>query len=573
MSTLKKLLSPVKEMKGRYFLLILSSIYFGALRPISALITSKIIKGFEAKDVEYFKLYLLIFLGIILFNYGTNYFIRTFRRVTARIFVEKLYKKYMQKYLKADNNQIEILGTGQANSIISNGCENRRMLVMENISGSLLRVVVGMVVSMILFITNLGLGMSLIAAGIFIIVIIISVIGNKLFKEVRENKRDISIKMNRSLIKIIMSKFEVLQNNKISKEIQTITNFIKKIIFRDKKESKGYIIASDLPRFIIDLVKVGILARYGIQIIEGKAGYAEFTLIWMLLNQIGGSLFEINEFMLNYHGLIVYVEKLRKTFDDIPAIKGYETGKIFRFKQGNIEFKNMSFNYGEKNIFENFSLTITGGQKIAFVGESGSGKTTLIKLISGYIHPTKGKITIDNQNLQETSLKSYYHKIGYLTQDPNVFDGTILDNLLYGTKKKVSKNEIQTAIKLSKCDFISQFKDGLETQIGEKGVRLSGGQKQRLAIAKLFLKNPHIIFLDEPTSALDSMSEEQITQAFNNLFKNRTVIVAAHRLQTVKSADIIYVFDKGKIVEQGTHPELLKKKGKYYKMIELQSGF
>lgn len=573
MSTLKKLLSPVKEMKSRYFFYILSSIYFGALRPISALITSKVIKWFETKNMEYFKLYLLIFLWITLLNYWTNYFIRTFRRVTPRIFVEKLYNKYLGKYLKADNNKIEILWTWQANSIIQSGCENRRMLVMENLSWILLKVVIGMIISMILFVTNLWPTTSLIAAWIFIIVIIVSIIGNKRFKEVRENKRDIGIKMSRSLIRIIMSKFEVLQNSKITQEIYIIKDFIKKIIFRDKKESKGYIIASDLPRFIIDIIKVWILARYGLQIIEGKAWYAEFTLVWMLLNQIWWSLFEINEFMINYHWLIVHVEKLRKTFDDIPAIRWYETGNTFKFKQWNIEFQNMSFSYGEKNIFENLSLDITWWKKIALVWESWSWKTTLIKLIAGYIHPTQGKVLIDNQDLQKTALKSYYNNIGYLTQDPNVFDGTVMENLLYGTKRKVTKKEIETAIKLSKCDFVYQFKDWLETQIWEKGVRLSGGQKQRLAIAKLFLKNPHIIFLDEPTSALDSFSEEQITEAFTNLFKNRTVIVAAHRLQTVKSADIIYVFDKWQIIEQGTHNQLLKKKGQYYKMIELQSGF
>lgn len=512
-------------------------------------------------------------MGITIFNYGTNYFIRTFRRVTPRIFVEKLYNKYIQKYLKADNNQIEILGTGQANSIIGNGCENRRAIVIESFSENLLRVIAAMIISMILFVTNLWPIMSLIAAWIFILVIIISIIGNKHFKEVRENKRDIWIKLNRTLVRIIMSKFEILQNNKIAREIKHIKDFMNQIIFRNKKESKWYIIASDLPRFIIDIIKVWILARYGIQIIEWKAWYAEFTLIWMLLNQIWWALFEINNFTIEYHGLIVHVEKLRKTFDDIPPIKGYETGNIFRFKQGNIEFQNMSFNYGEKNIFEDFSLKIIWWQKIALVGESGSGKTTLIKLIAGYIHPTQGNVLVDNQNLQKTALRSYYNNIGYLTQEPNVFDGTVIENLLYGTKRKVTKKEIQTAIKLSKCDFVYGFKDWLETQIWEKGVRLSGGQKQRLAIAKLFLKNPRIIFLDEPTSALDSMSEEQITEAFNNLFKNRTVIVAAHRLQTVKSADIIYVFDKWKIIEQGTHNDLLKKKGQYYRMIELQSGF
>ena len=346
------------------------------------------------------------------------------------------------------------------------------------------------------------------------------------------------------------------------------------LIYRDKKESTWFIVASDLPRALLDFAKVALVFWYGIQIINGNTGFAEFILIWMMMNQVTGVLFDLNDIMGNYYWQIVFVEKLRNTFDEIPKLRWYEEGKNFHLYEGEIVLEKVNFSYGNKNVFNNFTLHIQGGKKTTFVGESGSGKTTLLKLIAWYVHSDKGNITVDNQILSTIALKDYCKHIWYLTQDPNVFDGTIRDNLLYGTTSKPTKKQIDEAIKLSRCEFINTFKDGLETQIGERGIRLSWGQKQRLAIAKLFLKNPKIIFLDEPTSSLESFSEEDIAHAFTDLFKDRTVIVVAHRLQTVKQADIIHVLNKwGKIVESGTHKELLNKKWIYYRMIELQSGF
>lgn len=168
-----------------------------------------------------------------------------------------------------------------------------------------------------------------------------------------------------------------------------------------------------------------------------------------------------------------------------------------------------------------------------------------MKLLAGYMRPKKGKLLIDGQDIASIRLDSYYPHIGYLTQDPSVFDGTIEENLLYGVRKaKVSKKEMDRAIELAECQFIYELEHGIKTEIGERGIRLSGGQKQRLAIAKIFLKNPEIILLDEPTAALDSYSEQKVAKAFEHLFVGRTVIVIAHRLQTVKSADDIIVLEK-----------------------------
>jgi len=233
----------------------------------------------------------------------------------------------------------------------------------------------------------------------------------------------------------------------------------------------------------------------------------------------------------------------------------------------------MSFSYDKSPIFKDFDLDIQGWTKTAFVGESWGGKTTLIKLLAGYIRPDEWEIEIDGQKLSEIKLTDYYKHIGYLTQDPSVFDGTIYENLVYALDTEPPKEDLEKVVKLAKCEFIREFEKWLETEIGERWVRLSGWQKQRLAIAKIMLKNPNIILLDEPTSALDSFNEELINIALHNLFKGKTVIVVAHRLQTVKQADRILLFEQGKILEEWTHDELVKLNGKYKKMLDLQSGF
>jgi ABC-type multidrug transport system fused ATPase/permease subunit len=266
-------------------------------------------------------------------------------------------------------------------------------------------------------------------------------------------------------------------------------------------------------------------------------------------------------------------------YDSIPPIQWYDIGKEFVCQQWDIVCDAMSAWYKDDNeVFDSFSLRIAGGKKTALVWVSWSGKTTLVKLIAGYLKPTKWAVYVDDQNLSEVALKSYYQHVGYLTQDPSVFDGTVRENLTFALDSGTIQNEelqekVKRAITQAKCEFIYDFPQWRETEIGERWVRLSGWQRQRLAIAKIFLKDPHIVILDEPTSALDSFSEDAITQAMHNLFEWRTVIIVAHRLQTVKQADDIILLENGQVQERGTHQQLVQQWGKYAKMLELQSGF
>ena len=189
------------------------------------------------------------------------------------------------------------------------------------------------------------------------------------------------------------------------------------------------------------------------------------------------------------------------------------------------------------------------------------------------IHIDKQLLPRASWDIDSVSLKSYYKHIWYLTQEPSVFDGTIYENLIYALDYEPTQNELEFAVKQAQCSFVYDFPDWLETHIWEKGIRLSWWQRQRLAIAKIFLKNPRIVLLDEPTSALDSISEEAITKALDKLFEWRTVVIIAHRLQTVKKADEIIVLDKWKIIERWTHDELVVLWWTYAKMLELQSWF
>lgn len=246
--------------------------------------------------------------------------------------------------------------------------------------------------------------------------------------------------------------------------------------------------------------------------------------------------------------------------------------KKMPFVRGEITFQDIGFRYpdGDQPVFEHLNLKIKAGQTIAFVGESGAGKTTILNMVIGFLHATAGKVLIDGYDIEEIDLHSYRSHIAVVPQTPILFSGTIRENITYG-KEDISEECLREVVEAANLtEVITQLPDGLDTMVMEHGSNLSGGQRQRISIARAFIRDPKILILDEATSALDSISEEKIRVATDNLVQNRTTLIVAHRLATIKNADYIAVVGRGGLKEFGSYEELMEKKGEFYQLRLLQ---
>lgn len=255
----------------------------------------------------------------------------------------------------------------------------------------------------------------------------------------------------------------------------------------------------------------------------------------------------------------------------VPNIADAKDAVELKLKKGEVQFKNVTFSYQDnKTVLKNFSFTIKPNTKIALVGESGEGKTTVTNLLLRFYDPDSGSVLIDGQDIAQVTQTSLRQNIGVVFQDPNLFSGTIRENVSYAKPDASEKEILQAITAANALGFVEKLPQGLDTQIGERGVKLSGGQKQRLAIARAILKNAPILILDEATSSLDSKAEHEVQAALQELMKNRTTIIIAHRLSTIASVDEIIGIKGGKIVEQGSPSQLAKANGIYAELLALQ---
>ncbi|PNV60319.1 thiamine ABC transporter permease [Clostridium sp. chh4-2] len=342
-----------------------------------------------------------------------------------------------------------------------------------------------------------------------------------------------------------------------------------------KRQTYKYMAAfQDTIRMFDGLMYVVVIIAGGIFMLRGIIEPGDLVAYTMYVTTLLATIRRIIEFAEQFQrgmtGIERFVEIMDSTIDIFDDPGAVELGDV----NGTIDFEDVYFEYPDDHnqVLSGINLHVKAGERIALVGPSGGGKTTLCNLIPRFYDITSGAIRIDGQDIRKVTLQSLRTNIGVVQQDVYLFSGTVYDNIAYG-KSGASKEEVIEAAKLAGAhEFILELKDGYETYVGERGVKLSGGQKQRISIARVFLKNPSVLILDEATSALDNESEHLVSRSLDKLAVGRTTLTIAHRLTTIRNADRILVLSDNRIVEEGNHEELLKKRGIYYQLYTSAEG-
>ncbi|MBQ7974272.1 MAG: ABC transporter ATP-binding protein [Clostridia bacterium] len=320
-------------------------------------------------------------------------------------------------------------------------------------------------------------------------------------------------------------------------------------------------------RFFNGVMYITVVAFGSYFMIQGSITPGDLVAYLLYVTTFLASIKTILDFMEQFQRGLTGFERFMEIMDIRPDITDSPDAVDITDVNGDIEFENVSYMYsdGDENVLENINLSLKAGQSVALVGPSGGGKTTMCNLVPRFYDVTAGRILIDGKDIRSVTKSSLRKHIGIVQQDVYLFSGTIRENVEYG-RPGAGEDEIIDALRdAGAYDFVMNLPDGLDTYVGERGVKLSGGQKQRISIARVFLKNPPILILDEATSALDNESERIVQSSLERLAKGRTVITIAHRLTTIKNSDIILVLTENGIEESGTHTELLEQKGIYYR--------
>ena len=476
----------------------------------------------------------------------------------------KLYLDFklqsLRKMKTIDYLEYQKLGTGRLTQKVEDGSQASRDVLMDFYL-KVFRWLLPTALFSLIFIMQVKKELVLFVLLGYVIVILVS---NIILKKLYSLKEKILLNqefLNKHLIRGFMELVVFRTNKKYDSEIQITKDGIKNIVDGKTKIKLVHEMFFSIFALIVNVLKVVVLA-YAVLNSDLSVG-AVVTVISLLgkaYEPIAIFNVEYVDYKLNKITVKKYIDLLELK-DDESLIKGTKIKEV----EGQIELKNISFAYNKKEILNDLSLTIPKNTSVAFVGESGSGKSTIIKLIMGLIKPQFGEVLVDQKELSKINLNSYYDHVTYVSQEAPIFDGTLRENLVFD--KKIEDEKIIEVLKLVQLEKLyKRLEKGLETELGEKGVSLSGGERQRVALARLFFDDSKIIILDEATSAMDNITEKEVMKNVVEQLKDKTLIVIAHRLETIKDVDQIFVLRDGLVQESGKYQELLDKDGYFKKL-------
>jgi ABC-type multidrug transport system, ATPase and permease components len=422
--------------------------------------------------------------------------------------------------------------------------------------------------TVVLFMLDTQLTLLIFASGLFMI-LLVKPFGTRMYNISRENQEK-NAKLT-SLVSQTLSEIRLVKSsNAEEKEIHHVEETVKKLTQLGMQSGKTQAIMSPFLSLISLLMIVSIVGYGGIRVAAGELTTGNLVAFILYVFQIITPMVQLFSTITQVNVIKGASERILSTLNE--AEEKIWDGKEFHNEKFNLNFDNVSFSYeGETQEICEVSFTMPADSFTAIVGPSGAGKTTLFSLIERYYKPQSGKILLNNAPVEDYSINEWRRKIGYVSQDTPIIDGTIKENIIYGVELEVSEKRLKQVIKTA-ClsEFIDSLPNKYNTYVGERGVRLSGGQKQRIGIARAILREPQLLLLDESTSNMDSILEKKIQKAFINIMKNRTTVAIAHRLSTIRQADQIIFLDRGKITGIGTHEQLFKEHSLYQEYIKVQ---
>ena len=476
----------------------------------------------------------------------------------------KLYLDFKLQSLKKMNTidylSYQKIGTGRLTQKVEDGAEASRD-VMVDFWLKIMRWLLPTALFSLIFIYQVKKEFVLFIIAGYVVVIIVS---NVILKKLYSLKEKILFNqefLNKHLVRGFMELVVFRTNKKFDTEIQVSKDGIKNIVDGKTKIKLVHELFFSLFALIVNVLQVLVLAY---AVLKSNLSVGAIVTVIALLGKAYEPIAIFNVEYVDYKLNKVTVKKYLELLD-LKDDENLTSGNVIKNVNGKLEFKDVTFGYSDKKIVDGLSFGIESGRSVAFVGESGSGKSTIIKLIIGLLKNQEGKILVDGKDLSKINLNSFYDHVSYVSQEVPVFDGTLRENLVFD--KKVTDEEIVKVLNLVCLDkFYERLENGLDTELGEKGIRMSGGERQRLALARLFFDDAKIIILDEATSAMDNVTEKEVMKNVLDYLTNKTILIIAHRLETIKDVDEIFVLEDGVIVETGTYKSLIKKDGYFKKL-------
>ena len=523
-----------------------------------------------SKDVSTLWVLIIIVCSSILVQSLTSFSLTRLLSVEAQHLIYLLRSQVQRKLLSLPINFFDNNKTGALVSRVMNDVEGVRNLV----GTGLVQLIGGSITAIISLIILIKIN-ALMTVFVLVPVGIFAIIAMKAFVYIRpifKNRGVINAEVTGRLTEILSGVRVIKGFNAEEQENKSFQKGAEKLYLNVKKSLTATALITSSSTLLLGLASAGIMGIGGYFMMDNTMTFGDFISFTLFLGfmiapivQMSNIGSQLTEAMA---GLDRTQELMEMTIEDNPEVRTNYLNEI----KGDIVFNNVSFSYEEnKEVLHNISFKAPSGSVTALVGSSGSGKSTIASLAATFLNPTKGAVTLDGIDLSEVNLSSFRTHLGVVLQDDFLYAGTIRENILF-PRPNASEEELISAVKGAYVnEFTDKFVDGLDTVIGERGIKLSGGQKQRISIARALLADPKIIILDEATSNLDTESETFIQKSLNTLMKDRTTLVIAHRLSTIQQANQILVIEEGKIVEEGKHDELIAKKGRYFDLYTYQS--